>query len=432
MDPGKDRSEPGVGTGRNWWGARETVLLTTFLLLIVAFAITALAAGFYHDRRRDLAEFWYAQGTEALRSGRASEALSDLQTALIYARQDVSDAQQQVFALNFAEALAASHRLDEAHAYLLDLWESAPDNARVNLELARLAAAMGNDADAQRYYANAIYGIWQGTPEQVQKNQRDTQLEFCRYLLDHDQHTAAQSVLLAVAASLPRDPGLHAEVGSMMLEAGAPAQALEQYQQVLEIDRRNLDGLVGAGLSSFALGDYRSAARYLGQAAREDAEKGQTAKLSPNAQQDLSIATADLSLDMFEPGLSTNERAQRAQHAFQVARTRLEDCAKSLQVALPTPASQKGLSQPTSPAGATSNAKPAPDDLAAAYTDALKNQNDAASVAALDRNPQTIDSVIKTVFEMESAATAHCGPPADPEDEALARIAQRLGNQGHE
>ena len=128
---------------------------------------------------------------------------------------------------------------------------------------------MGDDAEARRYYANAIYGIWDGSAQQVQKNQRDTQLEFCRYLIDRGDATAAQSVLLAVAASLPPDPGLHTQVGGMMLEAGAKNQALEQFQKALELDRRNHAALVGAGLASFALGDDRAVVRYLGQASRE-------------------------------------------------------------------------------------------------------------------------------------------------------------------
>ncbi len=307
----------------DWLHSRETILLVTFAALAVAFVATALAARVYHDARRALAESWLQQGSEDLRSNRPSAALSDLQTALIYARQDVPEAQQQAYSLNLAQALVDNHRLDEAHAYLLDLWERTPDSAKLNLELAHLAVGMGDDSEARRYYANAIYGIWDGSSQQVQKNQRDTQLEFCRYLIDRGDQTAAQSVLLAVAASLPPDPALHAQVGGMMLEAGANDPALEQFQEALEADRRNHEALVGAGLASFARGDDRGAVRYLGQASREKPQPGQTAALDLRASRDLSIATADLTLGTFVPGLTTQERARRSEQSYNAAEARL-------------------------------------------------------------------------------------------------------------
>jgi len=440
IPPGKRVCDCGAETGHEWLGSRETILLATFLVLVGAFAVTALAARFYHDLRRDLAEFWFGQGVSDLRSGKASAALSDLQTALIYGRQDVSDAQQQAFSLNLAQALVANHRLDEAHAYLLDLWQSTPENARLNLELAHLAAAMGNEADAQRYYANAIYGIWQGSPDQVRQYQRDTQLEFCRYLLDRNETTAAQAVLLAVVASLPKSPSLHIQVGGMMLEAGATAQALEQYQQALEIDRRNRDALIGAGISSFELGNDREAVRYLGQASSQKPQAGQAAALPADASRDLSVATADLALDFFEPGAGANERAHRAAHAYEVAKTRLEDCAKNEGFFLPAPTPARvSPSRTTAPhaardsssASGASNQRPAPDDMSSAYEQALKIQSSSRE-GVLERDPQLIDLLGRFAFQAESTAAAHCGPATAVEDVALARLARRYTGQDHE
>jgi len=439
VSSGRRFCECGANAGGGSLGSRETILLLTFLGLVAAFVITAFAARFYHDRRRDLAEFWFGQGTSDLHAGDASSALSDLQTALIYARQDVSDAQQQAFSLNLAQALEADHRLDEAHAYLLDLWQSTPDSARLNLELAHLSAAMGKDADAQRYYANAIYGIWQGSPEQVHQYQRDTQLEFSRYLLDHNESMGAQSVLLAVAASLPRDAAMHMRVGGMMLEAGAPAQALDQYQQALEVDRRNREALIGAGISSFDLGNDREAIRYLGQASIQKAPTGQAATLPQDATRDLSIATADLSLDFLELGIGPNERAHRAAHAYEVARARLENCAKSIGVSLPVPAVGHVTSSRTtalaaanspSPAGEASNGGAA-QDLLSAYEQAL-NMQSSSREATLERNPQLVDPLGKFVFEAESVAAAHCGVPTSVDDTALTRLEARYAAQNHE
>ncbi len=416
---------------RHWLHSRETILLITFAALAGAFAATALAGRVYHDTRRALAGFWLQRGSEDLRRNRPSAALSDLQTALIYARQDVPEAQQQAYSLNLAQALVANHRLDEAHAYLLDLWERTPDSAKVNLELAHLAVGMGDDSEARRYYANAIYGIWDGSGQQVQKNQRDTQIEFCRYLIDRGEDTAAQSVLLAVAASLPPDPALHTQVGGMMLESGANNRAIEEFQKALELDRRDREALVGAGLASFALGDDRGVVRYLGQASREKPQPGQTGTLDPLAARDLSVATADLALDAFVPGLTTAERARRSEQSYEAAKVRLEECAKSLGVSLPKPVAASRRPSPPSSTGTPASLPPAPNDMLAAYTEALKMQSSARE-ADLTRNPQLIDSVMKLVIEIESVATARCGPPAEVEDEALARIAQRATGLNHE
>jgi tetratricopeptide (TPR) repeat protein len=436
VPPGKRVCECGAEAGRDWFGARETILLITFLALVGAFAVTALAARFYHDRRRDLAEFWFGQGTSDLRAGNASAALSDLQTALIYARQDVSDARQQAFSLDLEQALAADHRLDEAHSYLLDLWQSTPDSARVNLELAHLAVAQGNDAEAQRYYGNAIYGLWQGSPDQVRQYQRDTQLEFCRYLLDQNEKTAAQSVLLAVAASLPRNPQLHIQVGTLMLEAAATDQALGQYQQALEIDPHNRDALIGAGLSSFDLGKDPEAVRYLGQASEQKLPAGPSAALPPDAARDLSIASADLSEDFFGLAIGPNERAHRATRAYEVARARLEACAESIGVSLSAPAAarispSRSAANDSSSAGGASSVSPAPDDISAAYQQALKMQNSSRE-AVLERDPQFIGPLGKFVLEAESAASAHCGAPTTAEDAALIRLERQYTPENHE
>ena len=74
----------------------------------------------------------------------------------------------------------------------------------MNLELARLAASMGEDADAKRYYNGAIYGVWDESAEAVLRSRMDARLEFYRYLTSRGETTEAQGVLLATAAETPR------------------------------------------------------------------------------------------------------------------------------------------------------------------------------------------------------------------------------------
>ncbi len=161
---------------------------------MIAFAITGFAARLYHGRRAELARSWFDRGNAELKAGRAAAALSDFRTALIYAQHELPpEQQQQVYELDLAEALAATNRPNEARSYLLDLWERAPGNSHINLELARLAARTGDEADAKRYYNGAIYGVWDESAEGIFRSRMDTRLELYRYLTDRPEKTAAHA-----------------------------------------------------------------------------------------------------------------------------------------------------------------------------------------------------------------------------------------------
>src|SRR4029077_646502 len=230
---------------RYWLHSRETILLLCVFGLVLAFGITGFAARLYHGRRAELARSWFDRGNAELKADRAEPALSDFRTALIYAQHELPPDQQQEFELNFVQALIATGKTDEARSYLLDLWERGPGNSRINLELARLAAQLGNDADAKRYYNGAIYGIWDANAADVLQRRMDARLEFYHYLTDHGEKTEAQSELLATAAAIPPDPALHALVGRLMLEGGHPQPAFDQFQQALRLDPHNYAALAG-------------------------------------------------------------------------------------------------------------------------------------------------------------------------------------------
>jgi tetratricopeptide (TPR) repeat protein len=396
-------------------------LLFSFAGLIVAFLVTGFAARGYHSRRSALARSWFERGTRDLQAGKPAAAVSDFQTTLIYARGDVPEAQWQLYELEFSQALAATNRPDEARSYLLDLWERAPGSGKINLELARLAARTGDDAEAKRYYNDAIYGVWEGDSTEVARRRREARLELFRYLASRNETTEAQSVLMAATAALQPDAGapLHAQLGNVLLEAGQAQQALEQFEQALRIDPHDRAATAGAGVAAFALGDDRTAVRYLAEASRgqgESAGGGQEIqqKNDPRVAQDLAIAEATLALDPYAPHLDTPERARRAAKSFQAALSRLEECAKAQGIPLANSASAGPADSQT-------------DDLAALYARAAKLRNSVGE-DDLARHPPSIDPIIEMVFDMESKVTARCGPPVHPADAALARIAQRAGN----
>jgi Flp pilus assembly protein TadD len=379
---------------------------------VIAFAITGFAARLYHGRRAELARSWFDRGNAELKAGRATAALSDFRTALIYAQHELPLEQQQQYELNFVQALIATGNTGEARAYLLDMWERGPGDSRINLELARLAARVGNDADAKRYYNGAIYGVWDESPDDVLRSRMDTRLELYGYLMDRGEKTEAQSVLLAAAAAIPPDPALHAQVGQLMLQAGQTQPALDEFQRALRLDAHNYEALAGAGEAYFQLGNDRDAVRYLESAARETAQqkrrpgrqadsqvRGDQVREDEEAQaaQDLAIAEASLALNPHAPGLDPMERAHRAIRSYDAAMARIRACA-----------SEHGIASPQASVNLTPFTRAASDELAE---------------AALARHIEQLDSLMEFVYEMESAATQNCGPPSDPTNVAIARIA---------
>src|SRR5437660_4837702 len=187
---------------RYWLHSRETILLLCVLGLVVAFGITGFAAQLYHGRRAELARSWFDRGNAELKAGRAAAALSDFRAALVYAQRELPPDQRQEFEVAFVQALIANGNSDEARSYLLDMYERAPGNSRVNLELARMAAQTGEDADAKRYYNGAIYGVWDENPDNVLRSRMETRLELYRYLMDRREKAEAQSVLQLVRERL--------------------------------------------------------------------------------------------------------------------------------------------------------------------------------------------------------------------------------------
>ena len=391
---------------RYWLHSRETILLLCVFGLVMAFAITGFAARLYHGRRAELARSWFDRANAELKAGRAEAALSDFRTAIIYGQHELSPEQQEQYAFDFVRDLIATGRTEEARSYLLDLWERGPGDSRINLELARLAVQLGNDADAKRYYNGAIYGVWDEKAEDVLRSRMETRLELYHYLVDRGGKTEAESELLAIAAATPSDPSSHAQVGNLMLQAGELQQALDQFQQALRLDNRNYEATAGAGEANFQLGNDRDAVRFLGNAIREDAQQKRrprspadsASREAEQAQvmQDLAIAQATLALDPGRPGLDPMERAVRAIRAYDAAVTRIESCAKEHGIALPEP--NRNLT---------------------AFTDAA---SDELAEVALARHIEQLDPLMEFTYGMESSATENCGPPRDATNAAIARI----------
>ncbi len=138
---------------------RPVILALLFGAAVVFFlAVTALS-GIYRAQRDALGTRWFNRGVADLAARRYDRAVVEFRTALLYSRDNYT------YQLNLAEALVGQGRINEAYAYLINLWDREPENGYVNLELARIAAQKRAIDQALRYYHNAIYAAWPGDQE---------------------------------------------------------------------------------------------------------------------------------------------------------------------------------------------------------------------------------------------------------------------------
>src|SRR5271166_4183878 len=148
-----------------------------------------------------LADAWAARYDDAIAAFRAALTC------------DPTNSQYQ---LSLARALRDSNdprRLDEAESYLLALWQRTPQDAAINLALARLQAHRGDIESATRYYHNAMYGVWDSD---LDGNRNRARIELIKFLLQRTARAQADSELIALAASLPLDdPGEHLQAAQL-------------------------------------------------------------------------------------------------------------------------------------------------------------------------------------------------------------------------
>jgi tetratricopeptide (TPR) repeat protein len=258
-----------------------------------------------------------------------------------------------------------------------------------------LAADRGDTADAIRYFHNAIYGVWQADPTE---HRLQTRLELSLYLLKKNEKAQADSELIALADSLPRDANLYTRVAGMLREAGDRNRALSTYKQALGIDRRAQAALVGAGETAFEMADYRTAVEYLERAVR-------TGAASETDKAELSTARLALSMDPMAPRLSRAEADRRTLNAFGIAISRLNECIKSRSPNPPVGQLSSDLEQLTQQA------------------DKLKPQ---ASANVLRRNPDLRVTLNDFISSVEETTAKECGTPSG-QDLALLLIAKKHG-----
>jgi len=355
----------------SWYAAREP--LVVLLLSATAAGLFFLVGGLsrlYQNQLESRGRTWFDRGVRDLEAGRVENAVRDFQVALTYSRDNYG------YQLSLAQALVALNRTEEARTYLISLWQREPENGSVNLELARIYAANSDITGALRYYHNAIYAVWGGDAE---KHQRSVRLELIRFLLDHKALNQAESELIAVGRELPDDPSLHLEIADDFMRIPDYDRALEQDQEVLEIERQNRSALSSAGRAAFELAQFPLAERYLAAAQSLNPNDAETAAL-------LKLVKAVPDIDAYE----ISSRAQRDRAllaAFNTAGERLRACGDR--------SAKNGETNPSL------------EQLYSRWMDRKARLTE----PALREHPEEVDTTMDLVFTIERQTSNLCGAP---------------------
>lgn len=355
------------------------ILVVLTLAAATGFAAVGHLVSRYTANQQARGRKLYELGLDDAKATRYDDAIAAFRAALTC---DPSNSQYQ---LSLARALRDSNdprRLDEAESYLLALWQRAPQDAAVNLALARVAAHRGSIEDATRYYHNAMYGVWTSDSD---ANRNKARLELIQFLLSKSARAQADSELIALSAALPADPAAHLQAAQLFERAQDFSGAQAQYEDVLRIDPANSAALAGAGETAYGSGNYVVAERYLRLAVNANPDDANSREL---------LASTDMVLraNPFHSHISDAERNRRISAAFSRAEERLTQCAEKLHVDLEVAANPPASALPALQ-GRWLLAKP---DLAQLRSPAETDLPDA---------------IMDVVFQIEQQTAATCGPP---------------------
>jgi tetratricopeptide (TPR) repeat protein len=375
-------------------------LLSIFAVTCVLAVLTWLIFRSYSQHQSDAAARWKRRGEDALAHRNAPAAVYDLRTSLGYEQQDDPGTE-----IGLAEGLAeigTPRSLEEAAVYLNTLWEKAPGNGNINLQLARVLARQGQAASALEHYHAAVYGVWEGHGA-VQG--RQARLEMVRYQISLGRFNDARGELLIAAGNDTSTPTLM-EAASLLAEAHFPADALHLYQEVAARRPVVLQALEGTGQMAFLLARYRTARTYLDRALNTS-NAAHPLMDGALVEKNLRIANAVMAI---YPSLELpqRERLRRVMRAYELARKRYMACANGTSGQSNGP--QNGRAQIEN------------NDQMTALGNRWQSARPRLTVAALVDSAQLEQATMQLVYDTEQVTERACGEPTG-EDEALLRIA---------
>jgi len=404
--PGDAEACPSCGHAVSTQSTKFALAVTLFLIF-AGFALTQSYVNFHRTIELSLGRRWFTRGEQAMQANEPKFAAEAYRSALNYDREN------EQYRLRLAQALLADHRLPEARAHLITLWEHEPADGEINLTLARLEAQRGTFNEAVRYYNDAINGVWQNDPREQRTAAR---FELARYFIQQGNMARAQAELLALLADAPSASSDQLTLGQLLLQVHDPAHAVQAFGALVSKEAGNAQAWLGEGQAYLALGNYAEAERSSSKAVEHDSNL-------PNARQQLELTRELLRLDPALRGLSLAQRAERVAEAFSAAIAGLSSCAAQKNIDLTAAA-------PVPPAGAVGTASdngPAspPNALNLLYTSGLQKQR-MATEAALRANPDALEPIMQYVFAVERATASVCSD-MNLTDRALLTLAQHEG-----
>ncbi|MEZ5291774.1 MAG: tetratricopeptide repeat protein [Vicinamibacterales bacterium] len=363
---------------------REIVILVVLAAAASGlFIVTRAAASGNREQQLVDAAAWYERGQGYLATHDTRQAVAALRRA-VARRPD-----EWTYARTLAEALVQDGRTDSARQ-LLSLWRTRqPDDADVNMRLARLEAAAGDVASATDYYEDALHGRW---PADAASARVDLRRELIQLLLATGNTGAALSHILTLAANLPDDVAAQSQVADLFLEARDPARALEHYQRALRLAPTDPAARAGAAAAAFGLSDYTRALAYARNLTDE------------RSRRIAAVSSAVAASDPLIPRLSGAERERRLGAAIDVAADQLDACRKRSRAR--TPLAERS---------------------AAAVADALADFDRTLTPRRVRESPEVLDRGLELVASALSVVAAQCAP-LDVKAEALQRVARRHGS----
>ncbi|MFZ0866980.1 MAG: tetratricopeptide repeat protein [Candidatus Sulfotelmatobacter sp.] len=369
------------------------ILLLLTLAAVTGFAAVSHLVARYNANQQSRGRKLYQLGQADAAANHYDDAIDAFRAALTC---DPTNSQYQ---LSLARALRDSNdprRLDEAESYLIALWQRAPQDAAVNLALARVAAHRGAIDEATRYYHNAMYGVWNSDAD---VNRSKARIELIQFLLKKGAPDKAASELMALATSLPPTPDAHLQAAQLFAQAQDYAGELAQYEEVLRLDPRNSAALAGAGRAAYRSGNYIAARHYLQEAVNANPQDEDSHQL---------LATTELILrnDPFVGHISDAERNRRIAAAFAQAEKRLDECAQQKGVDLKTAGTPVAVSGPPSVPAAAPARSPLL-ALQSVWTEAKPDLARLRSPAETDLP----DAIMDVVFQVEQQTATTCGQP---------------------
>ncbi len=381
------------------WTSKLVPRSAPVILLILTLAAATGFAGVSHLVARFNAN-QQARGRKLYAVGLAEAGARQYDDAIAAFRAALTcDPANSQYQLSLARALRDSNvpsRLDEAESYLTALWQRTPQDAAVNLALARVAAHRGSIEGATRYYHNAMYGVWNSDPD---GNRARARIELIQFLLKEHAPDKAESELLALAASLPADPAAHLEAAQLFAQAQDNTGELAQCREALRLEPQNLPALACAGQAAYRAGNYSAAQRYLQAAVNANPEDAGSREL---------LSTSDLVLrsNPFRSHISDAERNRRIAAAIDQAALRLAQCSAQTGVDLKSAASS-----------------PRPSPLAGLQSRLTAIKPDIARLRSAEE-ADLPDAIMDVVFQIEQQTASICGEPQGI-DLALLLISQK-------